>query len=245
MGLKMSKGIFITGTDTGVGKTIVAASLARLLKQQGINVGVMKPVTSGCTEREGRLFSEDADLLRWAAGVPLDQDSEPYCLKAPVAPSVAAEKEGVRIDFAHIKACYERLAAKHDFIIVEGAGGLMVPLAGAFLVADLITHLKLPALLVTRPNLGTINHTLLTCFGAGHLGIDMRGFIINRYPDRPGEAEEYAPHLLDSLAGTPLLGVLPEVASYVGKDQVIEVVDYLTKHPATSFLLREIGVPHA
>lgn len=240
-----AKGIFITGTDTGIGKTVVAAAIARVLKERGINVGIMKPVTSGCSERDGKLFSDDAALLRWAAGLPFDEDTEPYCLKAPIAPSMAAEKEGVRIDFSLIKSAYDRLASQHDFMIIEGAGGLMVPLAGGLLIADLITQLKVPALVVTRPNLGTVNHTLLTCFTARQLGIETRGFIINRYPDRPGEAEEYAPHLLDSLAGVPLLGVLPEVESFDREDQVEELADHLARHPATGIMLREIGVHDA
>ena len=121
----------ITGTDTGVGKTIVAATIARLLHQRGVNVGVMKPVTSGCREVDGRLVSEDAELLAWAAGCDsADPDTAPYRLKEPLAPSVAASREGVRIDFSRIRDAYDRLASRHDVVIVEGAGGLMVPLAG-------------------------------------------------------------------------------------------------------------------
>ena len=236
------KGIFITGTDTGVGKTVVAATLARLLRLRGVNVGVCKPVTSGCPELNGVLVSEDGELLRWAAGSAAPMaDTCPYLLREPLAPSVAAEIDRVQIDFSHIKAACERLAAVHDFIIVEGAGGLMVPLAGGLLVADLILHLDLPALVVTRPNLGTINHTLLTTFTARQLGIRVSGLIINNFPDRPGTAEQYAPHLLDSLSGTPLLGVLPYLDTADLQTLVEQQAQRLVNEPATNILLREIG----
>ncbi|MRR37437.1 dethiobiotin synthase, partial [bacterium] len=167
----MGKAIFVTGTDTGVGKTIVTAALARLLREQGVDVGVMKPVTSGCIERGDSLVSEDAELLTWAAGVPLDEECAPYCLRAPIAPSVAASRENVRIDFSRIRNAFETLLTRHDFVLIEGAGGLMVPLSGGLMVADLVLALKLPLLVVARPNLGTINHTVLTCFAAKQLGI--------------------------------------------------------------------------
>ena len=237
------RGIFITGTDTGIGKTVAAAALARLLHLRGMRVGVIKPVTTGCVERDGVLVSEDAELLRWAAveTAPLT-DSAPYLLKAPLAPSVAASMEGVRIEFSRIRAAYERLAADHDFVIAEGAGGLMVPLAGGLMVADLILHLGLPALVVTRPNLGTINHTILTTFVARQLGIDVRGVIINNYPERPDQAEEYAPHMIDSLSGAPLLGIFPRVDSADLKTVVEQLAAKLMTEPTTEILLREIGI---
>jgi len=236
------RGIFITGTDTGVGKTIAAAAIARLLKLRGINVGVIKPVTSGCQRRDGQLVSDDAELLAWAAGVVNDCDVAPYCLELPIAPSVAASREGVRIDFNTIRDTLERVAARHDFVIVEGAGGLMVPLSGGLLIADLIAFLKLPVLVVTRPNLGTINHTALTCFSARQLDLDLRGVIINNYPDSPDLAEEYAPHLLDSLSGAPLLGVFPHMDCDDLKEVVQKLAERLDRDPPTQILLREIGL---
>lgn len=238
----MSKGIFITGTDTGVGKTIVAATLALLLRMRGVNVGVMKPVTSGCREEEGHLVSDDALLLCLAAGVACSDDVAPYLLREPLAPAEAARIDGVRIDFAAIKASYERLAAMHDVVIVEGAGGLMVPLAGGLLVADLVRELELQLLVVARPGLGTINHTVLTCFCAQQLGLGVAGVIVNNFPDAPGPAEKSATHHIGSLCGAPVLGVWPH---HDDTDQV-EVVDYLANwlnaQPETAVVLRELGV---
>ena len=236
------KGIFITGTDTGVGKTVVAATIARLLRDSGVNVGVMKPVTSGCVELEGKLLSEDAELLKWAADCDYtDQDVTPFLLKEPLAPSVAASREGVRIDFATIKDAYDRLSARHDFMIVEGAGGLMVPLVGGMLIADLINYLKLPIIVTTRPNLGTVNHTHLTTFAATQLGIQVKGIVINSYPDTPDAAEEYAPHLLASLCGASILGIFPRLAGDNRQDIVGRLATKLSTEPTTKIMLREIG----
>ena len=236
------KGIFISGTDTGVGKTVVASALARLLHDQGLNVGVMKPVTCGCLEENGLLVSEDAGILAWSAGFAgVDRDMAPYLLRLPIAPSEAARHEGVRIDFQLIADSFARLASRHDFVIVEGAGGLMVPLAGDLLIADLINHLSLPLLVVARPNLGTINHTLMTCFAARQLGITVNSVIINNYPETPGFAEESAPHLIASLAGAPLLGIFPHLEGNALREIVVALTERLGKDPATQILLREIG----
>ncbi len=238
-----AKGIFITGTDTGVGKTVAAAALARLLRERGVRVGVMKPVTSGCLEGDGRRVSEDAELLAWGAGCdPADPDIAPYCLKEPIAPSVAASMEGVRIDFGRIGEAFNRLAGRHDFVIVEGAGGLMVPLAGGLLVADLAARLALPLLVVARPDLGTVNHTVLTCYAAKQLGLPVAGVVINNYPERPDRAEESAPHLIDSLAGAPLLGVFPHSGEEEPRATVARLVERLAAEPSTRIMLREIGV---
>ena len=237
------KGIFITGTDTGIGKTVAAAAIARLLRNRGIKVGIMKPVTSGCAGTKGRCLSEDAELLAWGAGCdPADPDIAPYCLAAPLAPSVAAAMEGVRIDFGHIRDAFDRLAARHEFMIVEGAGGLMVPLAGGLMVADLIGRIAQPALVIARPDLGTVNHTVLTCYAAKHLGIEIRGVIINNYPEAPDRAAESAPHLIDSLSGAPLLGIFPHVEGEDPQLVVERLAEKIAAEPATRILLREIGI---
>ena len=237
------KGIFITGTDTGVGKTVAAAAIARLLRDRGVDVGVMKPVTSGCIEVNGARFSEDAELLAWGAGCdPVDPDIAPYLLKEPMAPSVAAAMDGSRIDFGRIHDAFNRLAGRHEFMIVEGAGGLMVPLAGGLMVADLIGRLSLPALVIARPGLGTVNHTVLTCFAAKQLGIDTRGVIINNYPETPDRAAESAPHLIDSLCGAPLLGIFPHVSGDDQRGIAESLAATLAAEPATRIMLREIGI---
>lgn len=203
---------FVTGTDTdtGVGKTLVAAALARYLRGRDLDVGVMKPVETGVTDPAGP--GVDAALLQWAAGSTDDPALiAPYRLRAPLAPALAAKEEAIRVDLAHIAEAAGSLRDRHDFTIVEGAGGLMVPLAGGLLVADLVLQLGLPLLVVCRPGLGTINHTLLTVHAARTMGISLAGLIINGMPQQPDAAEAAAPHALASLASADLLGVLPRV----------------------------------
>ena len=238
----IAKGIFITGTDTGVGKTVFSAALARLLKNRGVNVGVMKPVTSGCTEQHGRLVSDDAELLAFGAGIAVTADVAPYLLREPAAPSVAADIDQIRIEFSRIMAAYHRLCDEYEYIIVEGAGGLMVPLTGGLMVADLAKLISLPLLVVARPDLGTVNHTVLTCFVARELGLEVKGTIINNFPTSPDRAVASAPHLIDSLSGVPLLSRLPAFPDLDDKSRVEILADWLACEPATRILLREIGI---
>jgi dethiobiotin synthetase len=238
----MNRGIFITGTDTGVGKTVVAAVLARLLRMRGLSVGVMKPVTSGCREEEGIPVSDDALLLCQAAGVPCSVDVAPYLLREPVAPAEAAKQDGVVIDFGRISESFDRLSACHDFMIVEGAGGLMVPLAGGLLVADLARRLDLPLLVVARPGLGTINHTVLTCFSAQQMELKVAGVIINDFPESPGLAERSAPHHIGSLCGAPVLGIWPHRDDIDELELVEGLADWLDGQAETDIVLRELGV---
>ncbi|MDO3379930.1 dethiobiotin synthase [Geoalkalibacter halelectricus] len=207
---RLAPGVFVTGTDTGVGKTLVAAALARHLRDQGLRVAVMKPVETGVADPNQA--GPDAALLRWAAGCQAPwEDVAPLRLRRPLAPALAAEKDKVFVDFSALVETCQRLRRNHDFVIVEGAGGLMVPLAGGLLIADLARAMELPLLVVCRPDLGTINHTLLTVFSAQTMEIPVCGFLINGMPDAPDEAMGDAPHALAALASTDLLGVLDRV----------------------------------
>ncbi len=236
----MSNGLFITGTDTGVGKTMVTAALARALKLRGVQVGVMKPVTAGCPERNGELVSEDAELLAWAAGVELDDDVAPYRLREPIAPADAAKKDRVKIDFGRIKECYDRLSARYEYVLVEGAGGLMVPLNGGFLVADLINHLALPMLVVARPGLGTINHSVLTCFSGSQMGIDVKGVVVNRFPSQPTLAEQGASHQIGSLCGAPILGIWDDCPG-TPEEIVDRLAGRFNDDPKSDIILQVLG----
>lgn len=236
------RGIFVTGTDTGVGKTIVAATLARLLRMNGVSVGVMKPVTSGCPEVSGTPVSDDALLLCQAAGVQFSDDVAPYRLREALAPAEAARLDGVRIDFSLIKAAFDRLASSYQYVIVEGAGGLMVPLSGGLLVADLARELELPLLVVARPGLGTVNHTVLTCFAAQQLGLQVAGVIVNGMPEHPGLAEQGAPHQIGSLCGASVLGIWPQRNEIDEMEIVDELAVWLDGQAETSIVLRELGV---
>ncbi|HKJ05138.1 MAG TPA: dethiobiotin synthase [Geopsychrobacteraceae bacterium] len=210
MSVDKPQGLFVTGTDTGVGKTLVSSALSLFLRERGIDVGVMKPAETGIDDTSQ--LGPDAQLLQWASCStdPAEQIC-PYRFKAPLAPAVAASKEQVRINYSDLLDAARALIERHQFTIIEGAGGLMVPLAGGLLMADLARDLKLPLLVVTRSNLGTINHTLLTLFTARTMELPVAGYLINRMPAVPGLAEETAPHSLASLTTEDLLGVLTQV----------------------------------
>lgn len=238
----LAPGIFVTGTDTGVGKTLVAAALARHLRDQGLKVGVMKPAETGVDDpaREGH----DATLLRWAADCRAPgEDVAPLRLRRPLAPSLAAEKEKVFVDFGALVESCRRLRRTHDFVIVEGAGGLMVPLAGGLLMADLARAMELPLLVVCRPHLGTINHTLLTVFSAQTMNLPVHGFLINGMPHEPDEAMAEAPHALASLASTDLLGVLDRVEDADERRKVEALARQIPALPTYRTLRRNLGWP--
>lgn len=201
------QGLFITGTDTGVGKTLLAAALTKVLTDRGIDVGVMKPAETGVEEPDQ--LGPDAQLLKWAAqNKQTDAEICPYRLITPLAPSVAASREQIRIDYNSLIQQAQKIIAEHEFTIIEGAGGLMVPLAGGFLMADFARALELPLLVVCRPSLGTINHTLLTLFSARNLDLPIAGYMINNMPEVKTAAEETVAHTLASLTTDELLGVL-------------------------------------
>ena len=241
-GSTRTRGVFISGTDTGVGKTIVAAAIALSLRKAGLRVAVLKPVTSGAILSDGRLVSEDAELLRWASACTAsDRDIAPYLLREPLAPSVSAACEGVIIELFLIREAFERLSASHDFIIVEGAGGLLVPLAKNLLVADLVEDLSLPLLIVARPNLGTVNHTLMTCECARSRGIEVLGVVINGQAAQPDMAEEYAARVISEYATVPVLAVLPRCSEANDKAIVELLAEYIEKQPLAALLPLEVS----
>jgi dethiobiotin synthetase len=206
-------GIFITGTDTDVGKTWVAAGLTAALRHRGVKAVYFKPVQSGCPREGGHLIPTDADFARTLAGLaePLEVLT-PIALELPLAPGVAAAQAGVEVDLGRIAASLGALAARYEFLVVEGAGGLYVPLVGThFLVLDLIRWLNLPLAVVAKSGLGTINHTTLTVKAAQAAGVKVAGVILNRYPDNPGLAAATNPGVIEALTGVPILGRLPEV----------------------------------
>lgn len=236
------RGIFITGTDTGVGKTLVAAGLVRALRARGLDAGAMKPVASGGHRTSRGLVSEDAEFLQRASGLsdPLELIN-PLCLELPLAPSVAAELAGVKIDLRKVREAYEILQKRHRFLVVEGVGGLLVPIWGKYLVADLAQEMGLPLAIVSRPGLGTINHTLLTILAARSYNLEIRGFIINGHrEEEAGLAERTNPAQIERLGQIPLLGILPydpEVEESAGS--LGRIPQWIEEHVRLEEILRE------
>ena len=208
----MGFAVFVTGTDTEVGKSVVAGGLALAFRERGIDVGVMKPAVTGCRTHRGQRISEDVDFLVKASGSEDDPRLIcPYMLRDPLAPEVAAKREGARIDIRTIKSAFKRLNEKHEALIVEGAGGLFVPIKQNCLMIDLIAAMAVPIVIVARPGLGTINHTLLSCEAARARNIGIGGVIINNYPQKPSTAERTNPDMIRRYARAPLLGVVPHL----------------------------------
>jgi len=199
----MTHGLFITGTDTEIGKTAVTAGIAACLKKQGQNVGVMKPVAAGSRS--------DAEYLREAAGVSdLLDDINPVFLQEPLSPNVAALREARSVELDPIYQAFTRLANAHTYLLVEGVGGLLVPIRDDFSAADLARELNLPVLIVARAALGTINHTLLTIEAAVARSLNVRGVVYNTLlPGPPDTAAQTSPDVVTRLTGIPSLGTLP------------------------------------
>lgn len=206
----MGKGLFITGTDTGVGKTFFACALAGYLKALGCRVGVMKPAETGCDPGDGKLAPQDALALKTASGceVPLEKIC-PYQFAEPLAPSVAAEREGRRIDIDRLLDTYEEISSAHDITVVEGAGGLMVPLLPSYTFADFARVAKLPLVIVAANKLGVINHLLLSLGHASCRGIRVLGYVLNHLEETPSLAAQTNREALFSLTGISCLAELP------------------------------------
>lgn len=200
----MSKVIFVTATDTGVGKTAVSGALAKILKDKGKNVGYYKPVETGCDP-----FCPDASLLSKITGQNVDEIVL-YRFKAPVSPLVAQEFEAVTIDMESILSHLDYLKRKYDFLIVEGAGGIKVPITqeeGRIITyLDLVYEASLPVLIVSRAGLGTINHTVLTVDALSSINAQIRGIVINGYKGVE-PSEEKNPEVIHMMTGIDVLTV--------------------------------------
>ena len=210
------RGYFITGTDTGVGKTLVACALLHALARAGRRAVGMKPVAAGAARNAaGLLINDDVAQLVAAANVAGEwRLINPYCFEAAIAPHIAAEQSGVTIDLRHIEQAYARLAAAADTVIVEGAGGFCVPLNRAEDTADLAVCLGLPIILVVGVRLGCLNHALLTAQTIRARGLKLAGWIANHIDAAmPAAAENVA--ALVARIDAPLLA---EIAYAAGPD---------------------------
>ncbi|HEY8494502.1 MAG TPA: dethiobiotin synthase [Myxococcota bacterium] len=202
-------GLFVTGTDTGVGKTVVACVIAERLRAAGVSVGVMKPIETG-VGAQGPL---DAIALAEAAGVddPIDRVC-PVRLELPAAPDVAAAAEGRTIELGAVRAAFAELRARHDLLLLEGAGGLLVPITDGCSMAELAGELGLPLLVVARGALGTVNHTRLTLEAAASRGLPVAGVVISHGPQPLASADAANLGALHRLLGPLLVGEIPPLA---------------------------------
>jgi dethiobiotin synthetase len=203
------KGVFVTGTDTGVGKTLVAAGLVRGLVAQGLRVAVMKPVASGSDRTAEGLRNADALALMAASNVAVPYERvNPYCFEPPISPHIAADEAGIRVDLAQIRRDFDALVASSDWMIVEGAGGWLAPLGPAMGIAELALTLQLPVVMVVGLRLGCINHALLTKLAIEAHGAQFAGWIANTIDPAMARRTENLETLI-RLIGEPPLALVP------------------------------------
>lgn len=232
--MDLPKGIFITGTDTGVGKTVVTASLAACLQSNGYSVAVIKPVQTG-TELPGLT---DIQFVYRVLQRPYTMDEVCFCrLPQPLSPMTASRLSGQEVDVTGIEQKLRSFTDHYDFVIAEGAGGVLVPVADGYYIIDLISNTGFSALIVSRPGLGTINHTLLTARALEDAGIDLLGFVISGFPRDPGDAEKNNPGDIESTGGIELRGVIPNLNGL----SVEEGVAGNLKDISRAFFVPELG----
>lgn len=211
--VKGVKGVFVAGTDTGVGKTLVATLLLRAFSAQGWRTAAMKPVAAGARRRGSAWINDDFERLRAAASVRSPRAVvNPYCFAPPIAPHIAAAEAGVSISLPRIREAYRKLARSADIVVVEGAGGLLVPLGARSDAADIARMLALPVVLVVGLRLGCINHALLTVAAMQARGLRLAGWIGNCVVPRMARRAENIEALRQRIAA-PLLGIVPHAVA--------------------------------
>jgi dethiobiotin synthetase len=220
------RGVFVIGTDTGVGKTVFAAGLAWALRRRKIDVGVMKPFATASRHFSKSHKSADVAMLAEAAAVD-ESDSilNPSFYKIPASPLMASELSGrAPPDVEDALQSFQKLLALHAFVIVEGIGGIMVPLTERHYLADFIELTGLPVIIVARPSLGTLNHTMLTVGASRSSGLPIAGIVINMMPKNPSRVEKNTSSMLAKLTGVPILGTIPRLSKpgYVSAGKAIE-----------------------
>lgn len=204
------KTLFVTGTGTDVGKTVATAVLASLMKRSGVSFGVSKPVQTGSADDFSDL-NDIHDLVPKIKRLP-DRFETQYCLSLPASPHLAAAEEGVRVESSKIVEAIGELAELNlvDFLLVEGAGGVYVPLNDKELTVDLIKKIGAPAVVVADAELGTINHTLLTVEALKNHGIEIKGIVLNRFPENPSVIVRDNVKTIEQWTGEKVLFTIPE-----------------------------------
>jgi dethiobiotin synthetase len=234
------KVIFVTGTDTGIGKTVISSAISAFFSlRKKMNVGVMKPFECGLSKTDKDLLPWDAICLREASGSSDDLNViSPYTLEAPVAPEVAATLEHVNIDINMVNKIFHNLRKSHDLLVVEGAGGVLVPIRENFFFIDLIREWNAPTLVVSRLGLGTINHTLLTNHLLEERGVKVLGVILNNVDGLDDLPAQTNPNILRKYLDVPVLGIFPHVKDLLkGSVDREQMADILAKNINTDALL--------
>ncbi len=205
------KNFFITGVDTDIGKTFVSIGLALIETEKGKKVGYYKPLQSGAYQKNGVLIAPDPYELKKYSSI---ETKYSYLLEGEVSPYLASKLNKVSVDIEKIKQDYIDFSKNKDLTIIEGAGGLFCPIFDNYLFSDLIKDLQEEVIIVTTPNLGRINHTLLTIFALNKLGVKIKGIIINKMPKNPNLAQKNFVQELKSFTDVRILGIIKEIEKF-------------------------------
>ena len=215
---------FITGTDTGVGKTSITAGLAGSMHKLGIDVGIMKPIATGYPNKTGFKSSDVAKLVEAVSIKDPENLINPVFLSLPTSPFDATKLLGLSIDMPLIFEQFKKLLVLHKVLLVEGIGGIMTPITKNFFVADMIKQMGIDTIIVTRATIGTLNHTVMTCKMCKDYGIKIRGIVINNFDEKGTAAEKNAPSTLYELTNIPILGTVPFIKDLNNIETLIESV---------------------
>ncbi len=218
------KAYFITGTDTGVGKTSITAGLAGSLRKIGMDVGVMKPIATGFPNKTGFKSSDVAKLVDAASIKDPEDLINPVFLPLSTSPYDATKLLELSIDMPLIFEQFKKLLSMHEILLVEGIGGIMTPITKNFFVADMIKGMGIETIIVTRATIGTLNHTVMTCKMCKDFGIKIRGLVINSFDEKGTPAEKNAPTTLYELTNVPILGIVPFIKDLNKIEKMIEHV---------------------
>jgi dethiobiotin synthetase len=223
------RGVFVAGTDTGAGKSVLAAAICAALAARGQSVAAFKPVVTGLDDPPDPVWPPDHELLASAANAgQTPEDVAPYRFGPPVSPHYAAELAGATIEPPRLVETARAAASRADAVVCEGVGGLLVPLTPGYLVRDLAVELELPLVLAARTGLGTINHTLLTVEGARALGLTVAGVVMTPWPGSPEPIERSNRDTVERLGGVPVAGLAPtEPASLAEAGAALPIDDWL------------------
>lgn len=228
--------IFVTGTDTDIGKTFVTLGLSLLTQNEGLKTGVIKPFQSGAeVENSNDLNEVDMNFIKkYSNGI---KTKTTYLLKAPTAPSVASKLDKIKIDLDFARKDVEKFSIQNDITFVEGSGGICVPIDDKRLISDFIKMLDIPIIIIARSDLGTINHTILTVEYAKKMGLNILGVIVNKYPLKTDDLSII--HLKEELekhCKTKLLGIIPKINI---KNNASEIKEIFKKNINLDFLYDE------
>ncbi len=217
--------IFITGSDINVGKTFISAALAALMQSLGYKTGVFKPFQCGAIEKNGFYMAPDLAYVKQIDA--FVETSSTYLMKSTASPAISAEIDKINIDTKSILRDYKLLNDKCELVITEGTGGICAPIAPNILTSDIIKLLNLPLVIVTKPDTGTINHTLLTINHAKQQGLDIRGVIINKYPQGTDNIViRTAPRLIEEYSEAKVIGIIKDIENiqFLAPSTMIDVI---------------------